>query len=102
MYSHLKVFNDRISMLVDDKTLVLNHSRYGIFKIKMNPQGNRIYIKEEIAAYPNWENIPHDFQEEKILSLLFWNCGDWYRIEGGKCQNALLQFGTTLPINMKW
>ena len=88
MYDILQVFNDRINMLKSGRKLVLNHSVYGIFIIAMNPQENRIYVEQEIAAYPNWTVIPPQFNEDKILSLLFWDCGEWYELKGEKSKNT--------------
>lgn len=82
----LEEFCKKINLLSEGKTLVLNHSIYGIFKIKMNPQGNRIFIDEVIQSNQRWKEEVEESKncladEEKILSLLFWGCTDTYVLE---------------------
>lgn len=87
MYDRLQVFNDRIDILKSGRKLVLNHGVYGIFIVAMNPQANRIYIEKEITTYPDWTEIPYSFREDKILSSLFWDYGEWYELKGEKVKN---------------
>ena len=82
----LEEFCKKINLLSEGKTLVLNHSVYGIFKIKMNPQGNRIFIDEVIQSTQRWKEEVEESKncladEDKILSLLFWGCTDTYVLE---------------------
>lgn len=86
MKEALERFVNRINLLSEGRTLLLNHGVYGIFKIAMNPQRNRIFIKDKVNVSKTWydmyTNNPDCLAEEHaIISLLFWNSGEWYVLE---------------------
>lgn len=70
--------NKRIEALKVGKSLLLKHDYYGIFKIKMNPQQNRIFIDEIYESRTTFYEIPSIYREAQINYLLFWDCGEWY------------------------
>lgn len=68
----------RIEVLKSGKSLLLVHSCYGIFKIKMNPQQNRIFIDKVYESTYAYDKISPMYKEAQINYLLFWDCGEWY------------------------
>lgn len=68
----------RIEALESGKSLLLVHSCFGIFKINMNPQKNRIFIDKIYEYTKTYDEIPSKYRETYINHLLFWDCGEWY------------------------
>lgn len=70
--------NKRIEALESGESLLLDHSCFGIFKINMNPQKNRIFIDKIYKYTQTYDEIPPRYREAYINYLLFWDCGNWY------------------------
>lgn len=76
--------NKRIEILKSDKPLLLKHGSYGVFRIKMNPQRNRIFIDKIYEAQKYFKEIPKVYQEIVINDCLFWDRGLWYTMDKKK------------------
>lgn len=67
----IKKFEHRINLLKQGKQLLLKHKYYGDYTVRMNPQHNRIMgTPYDSSAAP--------LDENGILGLLVWDCGEWY------------------------
>lgn len=65
----------RLTQLNSGLTLVLEHEVYGSCEVKMNPQGNRIYVSKNL----NFKKCDeHNLVEDAVISdFLLWNYGNW-------------------------
>ena len=78
------------TLLNEGKKLQYRHEVFGIFNVYMNPQRNRILVKNE--DYSELETFVHNgyenlssiicykspVNENTIMSYIIWHTGDWY------------------------
>lgn len=67
-------FETRVNLLKNGHTLLMSHQIYGDYKVRMNPQQNRVYIDQDVTR-------DDEMTEDKIMKMLVWDCGDWYIYE---------------------
>lgn len=94
----LEKIKTRVEWLKQGNKLLLAHECFGIFELCLNPQQNRIIIKQEYLCTDAWNKIPSFLQEVQIASFLFWDQGFWYKIKPATSENQFYQALENLKI----